>query len=221
MKAMVAGVLFLLSACGGGLGNEAGNASGNMASLANATDCPEDDLSCGRQRPEVSDGVTRFSNDNMYFSAIFPAGSQVCLTRWGTAPHGFFVVYGTTQRCPERPERPWRYIVLDASYNAPFYERVEDSLGGPCTPPSAGHRQRLSGLGSVFLGVPILLCETHGPGGNFEIGMHFLSGPLWDRGSRLRKAIYDFSLGTSEATFDEDLARFRRVLASVRIATRD
>jgi hypothetical protein len=38
---------------------------------------------------------------------------------------------------------------------------------------------------------------------------------------RRRTVIYAFSLGTTPDHFDEDLARFRQVLASVRIATRN
>lgn len=192
--------------------------------VAVARDCPDyARLYCGHQRPVVSDGRTAFRNPDMFLSAVFPAGSHVCMTRSGWTPRGFFAVYGAPPGCPERPERPPRFIVLNAIYNAAFDQRIEDAVQG-CDPLSAETQRRLSGAPLAMSGFKTLVCETHGPAGAIEITLNFLGGP-WQEGdtprSRVRSIIYDFHLGTKPDHFDEDLARFRQVLASVRIATRD
>jgi hypothetical protein len=122
--------------------NETNAAAARTVNLASETDCPAEELSCGRQRPVVSDGVTRFRNDNMYLSVVFPAGSQVCMTRSGDSPRGFFAVYGAPPGCPERPERPPRFIVLNTMFNANFHERAEDIAGLVCDPVSPETRRR-------------------------------------------------------------------------------
>jgi hypothetical protein len=84
MKAIGIGALVLLSACAAGSGNKANDAGmANGADAANLAlpDCPEERLSCGKQRPVVSDGVTRFRNEDLYLRAVFPSGEQVCFTR--------------------------------------------------------------------------------------------------------------------------------------------
>jgi hypothetical protein len=185
--------------------------------------CPEEELSCGKQRPVVSDGTTRFVNDNMSLSGVFPAGSQVCLTRSGDEPRGFFAIYGAPPSCAERPERPPRFIVLNSMFNALFYAEVEQVLGGDCAPLSSETRRRL-GAPLAMPGFRTVLCETRGPNGILEISINFLGGP-WvhvdELRSRRRQVVYMFTLGTTTDHFDEDVARFRRVLASVRIAPRD
>jgi hypothetical protein len=219
-------VALLAGACTAGGSDNNVAAERNLASIMNnlpPAPCPEEELSCGKQRPVVSDGTTRFVNDNMSLSGVFPAGSQVCLTRSGDEPRGFFAIYGAPPSCAERPERPPRFIVLSAMFNAAFYVRAEEILGGDCRPLSAETQRRL-GAPLAMPGFRTLLCETRSTGGSIEISMNFLGGPWWEGetpGSRRRKVVYVFILNTTPDHFDEDLARFRRVLASVRIATRD
>lgn len=198
----------------------------NLSAIMNdlpPADCSEEELSCGKQRPVVSDGVTRFRNEDMYLSAVFPAGSQVCLTRSGDSPRGFFAVYGAPPGCPELPERPPRFIVINSMYNATFHATVEEASGVDCDLLSAETRRRLGGVPLAMPGFRTMVCETHGPAGAIEISLNFLGGP-WQRVDELRDrrrtVIYTASVGTTPDHFDEDLARFRRVLASVRIETR-
>lgn len=220
------GIALLAGACtASGPENNAANQI-NLNAIMNAlppADCPEEELSCGKQRPVVSDGVTRFRNEDMYLSVVFPAGSQVCMTRSGDTPRGFFAIYGAAPGCQEPPRRPPRFIVLNTMYNAVFYETIGDAVED-CDPLSAETRQRLGGVPLVRPGFKILACETRGPAGAIEIHLNFLGGP-WQEGetprSRVRTVIYYFTFGTTPDHFDEDVARFRRVLASVRIATRN
>jgi len=220
------GIALLAGACTTSGAEDNSATQANLSTIMNAVppaDCPEEELSCGKQRPVVSDGVTRFRNEDMYLSAIFPAGSQVCMTRSGDTPRGFFAVYGAPPGCPERPERPPRFIVLSAMFNAAFYVRAEEILGGDCRPLSAETERRL-GAPLAMHGLRTLVCETRSAGGSIEISMNFLGGPWWEGetpGSRRRKVVYVFILNTTPDHFDEDLARFRQVLASVRIATLD
>lgn len=230
MRSVAIGIVALLSACtarGDNSSNDANVANGakaaNEANLA-VPDCPTEELSCGRQRPVRSDGVTRFRNEDMYLSAVFPAGDQVCMTRSGDTPRGFFAVYDAPPACPEPPQRSPRFIVLHSMFNATFHADVEDAPDGACAPVTAGTRRRLGGTTLAMPGFRAVLCEAPRDGGATEISLHFLGGP-WQEGempgSRVRAVIYYFSFGTTPDHFDEDLARFRRVLASVRIATRD
>lgn len=99
-----------VAGCGNAEADEAEAANG--ANLSALRDCPEEELSCGRQRPVISDGVTPFVNENYHLNMVFPRGDRVCMTRSGNAAHGFFAVYSPPLGCPARPERGPRFIAL-------------------------------------------------------------------------------------------------------------
>ncbi len=238
MKAIAIGGLALLSACAGSGADHGTNevrgaapargappTAANAVNLAVASDCPEDDLSCGRQRPVVSDGARPFEDANHYLTVTFPRGSQVCLTRSGPAPHGFFAIYGTPPDCGERPERPPRFISVYGEYNALFWTELGEARTEDCRPPSAATGRRLGSEPLQLTGFPSGVCERPSAPGTVELSVYALAGPWQTQGDppnlyRYRAGLYYLTLGTTDAHFDEDLARFRRVLASVRIATR-
>ena len=64
-------------------------------------DCPEEMLSCGKQKPVISNGVEPFDNENYEIRAYVPRGDRVCLSRSGEAPHGFYAAYETARPCEE------------------------------------------------------------------------------------------------------------------------
>lgn len=221
-------VLLLPAALAAACSQPASNAVPEAANAVNAAaptlpDCPETQLSCGRQRPIVSDGITPFVNESYYLAMVFPRGSQVCATRSGDAPHGFFAVYGAPPGCPERPNRPPRFITLYAEYNALFITELSEIVPDGCRPLAGDTRRRLSGPGLSFPGSPSILCETRAASNRFEISVYTLAGPSHDGDGpgapRIRAATYFMTLGTDAAHFDEDLVHFRAVLASVRIGT--
>ena len=174
-------VLLLPAALAAACSQPASNAVPEAANAVNAAaptlpDCLETQLSCGRQRPIVSDGVTPFVNENYYLAMVFPRGSQVCATRSGDAPHGFFAVYGAPPGCPERPNRPPRFITLYAEYNALFITELSEIMPDSCRPLAADTRRRLSGPGLSFPGSPSILCETRAASNRFEISVYTLAG---------------------------------------------
>jgi hypothetical protein len=225
---MAIGALAFLSACSGGSGN---NAAGRNAAAAPRpptydwaafADCPPDNLMCGRRRPVISDGVTLFANEGMYLSMVFPAGSQVCMAHSGQEPRGFFAVYGGAPGCLDEQLRPDRGIKLFAMPNDLYRETAEETQISDCTPPAPDLQRRLANAPLAVRGFGAMICERRMYPGMIDIELTFLGGPWWDSPAGVRRrAVYIITLNTTDAHLDEDLARFRQVLASVRIATRD
>lgn len=191
-----------------------------MPATPTSADCPERQLSCGRQRPVVSDGVHPFENAEVGLRVTFPRGSAVCMARSGDAPRGFFAIYGPGPTCAERPERPAGFISMNVSFNALFYTRLEQATGD-CGPLSADMRWRLGSRGLPFPGYRSMVCQSYdSKSGMVELSVHALAGPWQDFGPtrpKSRMAIYVAAMGTTPARLDADLARFRRVLAGTRI----
>ena len=185
--------------------------------------CPADELSCGRQRPVLSNGRRAFENENFALTVVFPRGSAVCLTRSGDEPHGFFAVYEGPRGCPERPERPARYVVIHADFNAVFRTSLAQAVPADCTPLHAD-AALLRGRLLSFPGLASIACRAPAAAGRIELFVYALGGP-WqaadeENGGRSRAAVYFAVLGSTPARWNEDLARFRRVLATVRIRRR-
>ena len=222
MKRLLFVILTLLAGACEGAGRDNEAAPANLANRAAAPDCPEDDLSCGRQRPVVSDGVQPFADPNHYLAVVFPRGSPVCMTRSGNAPHGFFAVYGAAPDCPERPDRPPRFISIHAEFNALSWTELAQARTQDCGPLSGPVRRRLEAAPLRLPEVPSAVCQRRGAPGTIELVVHALGGPWQTQGtpprtSRYRAAIYYLTLGTTDAHVDEDLARFREVIGSIRI----
>ncbi|HEX8191959.1 MAG TPA: hypothetical protein VF552_03585 [Allosphingosinicella sp.] len=180
--------------------------------------CPADQLSCGRQRPVISDGRAPFANDEFGLRIVFPAGSHVCLTRSGDAPRGFFAIYEGPASCEEPPARPLRAVTVNLSWNALDHPTLEAALEGRCTAPSA---QMLRQLGPRPLAIPGLesrLCEVARRGGGTELFVHSLLDidPEREPDPGAPAAMIFAAFGTDPAHFGEDLARFRAILATVR-----
>jgi hypothetical protein len=180
--------------------------------------CAAEQLSCGKQRPVLSDGVRRFENEELGLSVLFPRGSEVCLARSGDAPRGFFAVY-PGGGCEERPLRPPRAISVYGSYNALSEESVE-AAAGDCGAVSPALRFALPAEGLAIPGEHSLMCQTPAADGAIELSVHALAGP-WQDGvdgrPRTRQMIFFAALITLPDRLDEDLARFRALLASIRI----
>jgi hypothetical protein len=189
--------------------------------LPAATKCPPEELSCGLQKPVLSDGVRRFENENYGLRMTFPRGSAVCMTRSGNAPHGFFAAYGSEPSCAERPERRPRFISVYAEFNALFYTSIAEALPDGCGPLSDAVRRQLESRELAFPGHRSATCQTPSGGGNVEISVYTLAGP-WDESGpppavRSRSIVFSATLGTTPARLGADVARFREVLRSIQI----
>lgn len=180
--------------------------------------CPPEQLSCGLQKPVRSDGVTPFENADMGLTAVFPEGAPVCLARSGDAPRGFFVNYGDGQGCSERPGRGPRFITLHADHNALFVRSAAEALPGDCRPLSDALQRRLAGALAIP-GHASAACQGPAAEGAVEVMIYAMAGETEGEtpGSRVPAVVYFAGFGTTQAHFDEDLARFRSVLASVRL----
>lgn len=194
-------------------------AEARPAAPARLPPCPAEQLSCGLQKPVRSDGVTPFENADMGLKAVFPEGSQVCLTRSGDAPRGFFASYAAgPAACEEPPRRPPRFITLNSAYNALAYPTLE-AAAPDCRPLPDALRGRL-GAPLAFPGQRSLVCDTTTREGTIEVTVNAMTGRRSDDGSPEARAPttgYFAVFGTTPDHLDEDLARFRRVLATTEI----
>lgn len=186
-----------------------------------ARPCPAEELSCGLQKPVISDGVRPFANENYGLRVTFPRGSAVCLTRSGDAPHGFFAVYRTEAGCAERPERPPTFISIYAEFNATFLRSLAEVVPSDCRPPSGAVRHRIGGWRPALPGLRSVACQTLSRDGAIEIAVYAMAG-TWPDGdtppeARSPYVIYTVTLGTTPAHIESDVARFREVLRSLRI----
>ncbi|HZF94380.1 MAG TPA: hypothetical protein VEZ20_05845 [Allosphingosinicella sp.] len=191
------------------------------AAVAPPPPCPADQLSCGLQRPVVSDGTAPFANDEFGLRIVFPAGSNVCMTRSGDAPRGFFAIYEGPASC-EEPARPLRFVTVNLSWNALDHRTLEEALDGHCPAPSPETLRRIGPRPLAMAGLESRLCEVPRPGGGAELFVHSLFDidPAARAHSGAPSAMVFAALGTDPAHFDEDLARFRAILATIRFEAR-
>lgn len=180
-------------------------------------DCPGDELSCGKQRPVVSDGRRPFINDEMGLAAIFPAGSRVCITRSGNAARGFYAWYGKTESgCPERGDIPATSMGISSSFNATDYTSLHQAAGRDCRPLSQTIQARLGEARLSIAMQPSLVCERLEPDGATTIYVYAMAGRAgWN--PRVARTIYFASLGTRGAPQADDLAMFRTFLSRLRV----
>jgi hypothetical protein len=185
--------------------------------------CRPEELSCGLQKPTLSDGVTRFVNEDMGVSAVFPRGSQVCIGRSGDAHRGFYAWYGMdVQGCPERGDMPVTFMSVTTMFNALDYSTPRQAAHDGCRPLSPAVIDRLGGHRLEFAGHPSsLACQEGDADAAFSITIYALAGrsPYDKRDTAL--VIYIATLGTDPKRLDEDLQRFRAFLRSVRIGQFD
>jgi hypothetical protein len=185
--------------------------------VAAAEDCPEEQLSCGRQRPVVSDGVRPFENEEMGLRAAFPAASQVCMGRSGDAARGFYAWYGRRIDLCEGPGEPPAFVGVGSSWNAADYRTLRRTAGD-CQPLSPAMLTRFGGRGPRIPGHASLACQAARKGGGIEITVHAMAGRSGDAGPRAPpRALYWATLGTRAGRVVDDIAMFQAFLANLQI----
>jgi hypothetical protein len=211
--------------------------SGNGANSANASveveaasatragppPCPAEELSCGLQKSVVSDGIRAFRNENMGLSALFPAGSNVCLSRSGDAPRGFYAFYGKPQLgCPEGDFESPATMGIGSSFNATFIRSLQDLPSGECLPLRGRVAELLPGEPLAIVGHRSLACQEERKGGRLQIRVHALAGRRPDTlDEDAPIAIYWAFLATESNRLEHDLAMFQDFLRSLRIGQFD
>jgi hypothetical protein len=182
--------------------------------------CPAEQLSCGLQRPVVSDGVRPFRNDDMGLQATFPAGSRVCLARSGDAPRGFYAWYGSNRTdCPERGDIPAAYISISSAFNAMFRHSLRESAGD-CQALSQSLARKLREQPLEIPGHQSMVCQQDASGNRIELLVYAMAGQQRDDASDVSPAvIYWASLGTTPDRWAHDIRVFRAFLHTVQIGT--
>lgn len=194
-----------------------------MAPAGEAAPCAPGQLSCGLQRPIISDGIRVFRNRDMGLRATFPAGSRVCLSRSGDAPRGFYARYGATEPgCPERGDGPASSMGIGASFNTTFQRSLGEAAAGDCGPLSGRVTALLAGEALAIPEHRSLACQADRRDGRVEIVVYAMAGS-WPDGSPggspgdAPRVIYWASLGTEPQRLGQDLDMFRAFLRTVRI----
>jgi hypothetical protein len=154
----------------------------------------------------------------MQISALFPAGSRVCLTRSGDTPRGFYAWYGIDEQgCPERGDRAATRMVINSTYNANFHTSLEEVHPPDCKPLDPVVREatrqdlRLRGRRSQ-------ICQYTAPGGRLELLLTTFGGTQSDGFPRAPDIVYNVNLETSRGRLERDLPMFRTFLANLRLA---
>jgi hypothetical protein len=175
-----------------------------------------EELSCERQRPVVSDG-RRFENEEMGLSAVFPAGSRVCLARSGDAARGFYALYGGVPGC--RAEDFGAAMSLSSSFNSLFYRTAEEAAPDYCGGVGSD-LQEAAGGPFTFPGHRSIACEELDHRGPITITVYALAGePARGVPARAPAVIYFASIITRPGRAPADLRMFRAFLATAHIGT--
>jgi hypothetical protein len=175
--------------------------------------CPAEELSCGKQKPVLSDGVHRFTNDDMGLSVRFPKGSLVCMGRSGDAPRGFYSWLGMATNCRERAsDSPPRYIGIYASWNA-LFEKLPGLELGWCKPLSASLAAHLGDAPLSFPGHKSAVCQRVSRHA-IALTVRSLAGPRCEGAAAIE---YMASFRTTSKRLDTDLKRFRTFLRQSKI----
>ena len=199
------------------------NVKSRASQLGQEASFPLEQLSCGLQKPTLSDGVTRFVNEDMGVSAIFPRGSQVCIGRSGDAHRGFYAWYGMdVQGCPERRDVPATFMSVTTMFNALDYSTPRQVAHDECRPLSPAVIDRLGGHRLGFAGHPSsLACQEGEVDSALTITVYALAGRSPYDKRDIAHVIYFATLGTDPKRVDEDLQRFIAFLRNVRIGQFD
>jgi hypothetical protein len=182
-----------------------------------APDCPNWQLSCGKQKPVRSNGKDPFVNEDMQIRATFASGSEVCLTRSGDAARGFFVLLEPTRnRCSENPDRK-SYFAIDSNFNSSFHKTLIETTYRGCDPLPTAILAHASVRDFTIPHHRVLVCRDKASSG---IGMvvYAVGGGTMDSGEGLVEAIeYRATLGTTEQRAEQDVAAFRQFLGSLEL----
>jgi len=186
----------------------------------NVPDCPTSQLSCGKQTPVRSNGKDAFVNEDMGIRVVFPEGSEVCLTRSGDAPRGFFMLLESVRNpCSENPDRK-AYLSIDSNFNSSFHKTLIETAHGECDPLPSGILKYASARDFSIPGHRVLVCGERSNDGTGVI-VYAMGGGTTDSGEGLVEAIeYRATLGTTEQRAKEDVATFREFLSSLELGNR-
>lgn len=198
----------------------------NLATSAGQTplralpDCPAEQLSCGKQQPVVAAEGQIFVNEDMRLSAVFPAGSRVCMARSGDAARGFYSTYGLeVQGCPERGDLPATRMGINSIFNALDYPTVDAALADrECLALSPQLSRRLGAPNLRIGGHRTRICQSDEGGGWIGITLHALAGQRHGSpADNLPVAEYTAFLSTSPERFDQDIPMFLAFVDRLRI----
>ncbi|RYF88264.1 MAG: hypothetical protein EON95_20595 [Caulobacteraceae bacterium] len=168
-------------------------------------------------RTSVAATAAPFVNEEYGIHAVFPGGVRVCESLSGDHPQGFYsrlgdrrIVCGASRDLPKTTA-----IVVLASYNAAFYETMEQVTGPDCPKlnPTEADGRRLG-----FPGFDSTVCEVRRPDGEVEIGVHAFGGSWEDEpGHTVPHVVYSAYLSSTAATEAADRATFQRFMDQVRL----
>jgi hypothetical protein len=150
----------------------------------------------------------------MKISAVFPRGSQVCMSRSGDSPRGFYASYGKNGgKC--REDR----LSADASMGigsvgAAYMDHPLLDIAAHCRPLSAHILTIPSGDSLTLLGGKSLTCQETKQDGSILITVHTLADSTdpADQGP-----LYWATLSTKPDRMSDDIAMFRRFLESLKL----
>jgi len=156
----------------------------------------------------------------MGIRATFREGSEVCLTRSGDAPRGFFVLLEPTENpCSENPHRK-SFFAINSNFNANFHKTLVESAMGRCDPLPPEILRHASERDFSIPRHRVLVC---GQRMDYGIGVvvYTLGGGEEDLGEGPYQAVeYQATLGTTERRAKADLAVFREFLKSLELGDR-
>jgi hypothetical protein len=153
----------------------------------------------------------------MGLSAVFPAGSRVCLARSGDAARGFYALYGGVPGC--RAEDFGAAMSISSSFNSLFHTAVEQAAPDVC-PPIGSDLERAAGGPFAFPGHRSLTCANLDLRAPISISVYALAGePAGGAPAGAPAVLYFATIMTRPGRAPQDLRMFRAFLATARIGT--
>lgn len=178
--------------------------------------CPEEELSCGKQRPVISDGRTPFINEEMQIQATFPKGSPVCMTRSGDAARGFYAVFDPEDMLCSEAGSIRSALTISSSWNAMDFAAPREAIYDNCKPLETKIAATIGNDPLAIPGLESVVCMDRKPNRTFSITVFALGNSRQD-GSGLNDTLYWAVISTTDAALAADVGRFREFLDTLAV----
>lgn len=165
---------------------------------------------------------SRVTNEEFSFSAMFPAGLEVCQSYSGTHLQGYYASLSSDVRCGSdlyERSKTLRFASIVASFNSDFSPGLVGVTPGKCVAMSLAEQGRLQLLSPRIDGQTAVACLVRERNGAIVIKIatrYGSSGFSNEPEASAKRVNLTVNLGTDKSHLQQDLRAFRQLVASIR-----